>query len=142
LVEELEPGRSFGLEEYAVSQPEDLLALRFLEPLASFGQNPLGDVRLDDWQPSVELRVIRGEGSEGLFEPKALSIRGLPEAEGLVRPIKAYVNISGSGRLISRPFLIETSGSEAIDTEVIEWLMAPETIAGLPSGYLEISIYL
>lgn len=142
LIEALKPGRSFGLDEYSVSQPEDLLALHFLEPLASFGQDPPPDASVADWQPFVELRLIQDADQTVSFDAKTLSLSGLPQPEGLIRPIRAYVSVSTSGRLLSRPFLVESSGSEAIDAQVMEWLMAPETIAGLPSSYLEVSIYL
>ena len=142
LVDELRPRKSFGLEEYEVERPEDLLALRFLSPWQSFGQDQEEPARLNDWSPVAHVRVIGGGELTNPAESKILRASSLSELASSEGPVKFYLNISASGRLFSRPVLVESSGLEEVDASVMDWILDPETIARLPTGYLEVSVYL
>ena len=142
IVDELRPRKAFGLEEYEVERPEDLLALRFLSPWQSFGQDQEDPARLNDWTPVAHIRVIGGDELTTPTDSRALRVNSLPKRPSSQGPVRLYVNISASGRLFSRPVLVESSGLEEIDSSVMDWILDPATIARLPKGYLEVSVYL
>jgi hypothetical protein len=141
LADELRPQGSFGLQAYPVEQLEDLLDPRFLRPLRSFGQNHREVTGGREWIPTVQIQVIGGDETAapapGIIL-RADRLSALPAAEA---PIRFYVNISASGRLLARPVLVESSGRAESDSQVMDWLLDPATIARLPAGYLEVSVY-
>lgn len=142
LVDELRPGRSFGLEEHSVRRLEDLLALRFLDPLASVGQQASELVSLEPWVATMEVRQLQPIAGMPGAESRLLPLGSFEGFSGQAQPLRIYLRIGPSGRLLSRPVLVESSGREAIDSRVLEMLIAPSMLARLPSGYLEISVFL
>ena len=142
LVDELRPRKSFGLEEYEIERAEDLLALRFLRPWQSFGQDQDDPARLNDWSPVAHVRVIGGGELTNPADSEFLRASSLSKLASSQGPVRFYLNISASGRLLSRPVLVESSGLEEVDSSVMDWILDPATIARLPAGYLEVSIYL
>lgn len=142
LVDELRPQRSFGLEEYSVERPEDLLALPLLRPLESFGQEQTETTEVDEWHPIIHVQVIgRGESASSA-NAKSLRADRLSALPSVDRPVRCYITISASGRLLSGPIMVDSSGRAEIDSKVIDWLVDPSTIAQLPAGYLEVSVFL
>ncbi|MFP4156022.1 MAG: hypothetical protein ACLFU4_00215 [Opitutales bacterium] len=141
LGEELRPQGSFGLEAYPVEQPEDLLEPKFLRPLKSFGQDHREVTGVREWVPRVQVRVIGGGETAAPAPGTILRAERLSVPPAAEAPIRFYVNISASGRLLARPVVAESSGRARADSEVMDWLVDPATIARLPAGYLEVCVY-
>lgn len=70
-------------------------------------------------------RIVRREGET------------LPVYEQLWQPVELLIQIDAGGK-VDQPVMISTSGSEEQDGRILEWLVDPETIRGVPSGYYRV----
>jgi hypothetical protein len=124
-----------------VEQPSDLLELRFWDLFSNFGQ------------VESELEAFEGGGAVALVTimsgnkvyPVDYNIRlevDLQSAELATHPVVFILNMSAPGFPIGAPLLEQSSGSDVLDAEVSEWLARPATLAQLPTGFLEIRVFL
>lgn len=141
LEKELWPRGSFGLREAAIESPSDLLDLRFLRPFRTFGQEWMPVVADAAWQSFARVRVVGGEPGPAGADSMSRPLTGFPETPGLSRPAVYTLQLTGDGRLLSRPILLESSGWPQLDEWAIDWLLSPERLASLPGGRLEITFF-
>lgn len=141
LEEEIWPSGSFGLNGDIIESPMDLLALRFLRPFRTFGQESIEAIVLPAWEPFATVRVVSGAGGLTGATPETRPLSGVPEAPGVSRSASYTLQLSADGRLLSRPILLESSGRETLDDWALSWLMTPGTQASLPAGRLEVSFF-
>ncbi len=141
LQEELRPERFPMGEGDGVERPEDLISLQFMQPFSLFGLGDVPEITLEDWSPVVRVRHLNEGESGAEVYPADLSVDNLPVLSSVERPAVYYVNKSNSGMLLSRPLLTQSSGNADLDGMLMDWLLEPSTLAGLPSGYLEVSVF-
>ena len=138
LLEELRPTSALIADPYPINQPSDLLASRFWRFFSGFGQSTDVIQPFESAAPLAEISV--------LGESKELTIALQTDLESaksfsVLRPALYAVRMSDGGLACSVPTLIETSGDEAFDQSVAQWLQRPEILALLPDGYLSIRVF-
>lgn len=141
LEQELWPSGTFGLREDTVENPRDLLDIRYLSPFRTFGQGPPASTEPLAWTSFVRVRVQEDGVERAGAEPTLWPLSGYPEMAELSRPASFTLYMSADGRLLSLPILLESSGQAELDQWAQDWLIAPERLAALPAGRLEISFF-
>lgn len=56
----------------------------------------------------------------------------------LWEPVELLMQIDAGGRM-DKPVMVSTSGSEETDARILEWVVAPENIRGVPPGYYRVT---
>ncbi len=125
-----------------VKQPADLLDLRFWDIFSHFGEGEgeLAIEAFESWSPVAVVTIISGNDAYPVDYEMRLEV-DLPAEEFAERPAVFYVNMSAQGLLMGAPLLQQSSGSDALDVAVSEWLTRPATLANLPAGYLELRVF-
>lgn len=143
LLNDLKP---FGLSESdpaEVSRPEDLLKPRFLDAYRSVGTSGGEITALEPTTPTAVIRILEA-GAWRSAQASVLSLNVDIEVDSgnqILNPASVYIQISGTGDLISGPILNAGSGSNDFDELVISWVQRVDVLARLPAGYLEVEIY-
>jgi len=137
LLADLEPSSRVLDEAYSVSEPVDLLALRywkFFEDFtsASYVENPLPATG-----SFAEIYFVDQSGGRWDSVPIVLEYAGATARE----PVDYYLRIDGNTQGIGRPRLSTSSGNESFDQAALEWLERPAVQFQLPAGYLLIRIF-
>lgn len=134
--------KSWALPPLAeVRQPSDFLALHFWDLFSYFGEGASEVEPHVSHGGSVQVRVLGGNE----IDPSDFSIRMDLDVQieaFAAQPIIYSVHLFASGMPAGAPLLKQSSGSEALDAEVLEWLLRPSTQAQLPAGLLELRFYL
>lgn len=145
LVAALRPEGLGELETLGVEVPADLLQDRFWQLFSMFGQYSRGRAVEAAASPAggrATVEIIESAvHSPGLWAA-ALPVEGdgtFGSVEGLVPPV-FYLRISGAGA-VGGAALGRSSGDAAFDAAARAWLQRPATLAGLPEGYLAITVY-
>ena len=138
LLNELRPTSALIAEPYPINQPSDLLASRFWRFFGDFGQSTDVIQPFESAAPLAEISV-QGESERWVIPLRADLESAKPFS--MLRPAFYAVRMSNSGLAWSVPTLIETSGDEAFDQSVAQWLQRPEILALLPDGYLSIRVF-
>jgi len=123
-----------------VEQPSDLLDLRFWDLLSSFGQQ---ETELETFEAAGSVALVTIMSGNKVY-PVDYNIRlevDLQSEELATRPVVFILNMSAPGFPIGAPLLEQSSGSDALDAEVLEWLAHPATLAQLPAGFLELRVF-
>lgn len=141
LEQELWPSGTFGLRGELVEGPSDFLDLRFLSPFRTFGQTAQKPVEPLDHASFVRVQVMTTDPGVAKGGAILSPLSGFPETAGLSRPVSFTLHLSSDGRLLSLPILLESSGREALDLWAQQWLVAPERLASLPGGRLEVTFF-
>lgn len=140
LIEEMKPRPLSWSQLELVKQPLDLLDLRFWDLWKHFGEGGEPVVPFEAVGPELVVTVLAG-GADGVPDRQYRLSFDLQTDDFGERPAIYYYAMSGPGIPIRGPVMSQTSGSDALDTAVLEWLKRPETQAVLPGGYLEIRAY-
>lgn len=122
-----------------VKQPSDLLDLRFWDLLSNFGQLETTVEAFEDSGSVAQVTVMTGHSADSFDNNIRLEVDVAPE-ELATRPVVLMVNMSAPGFPIGAPLLEQSSGSDAWDAAVLEWLSRPSTLAQLPAGFLELRV--
>ncbi len=131
----LESGRFSLATDTTVEAPIDLLASPYWDFFEDFGVRHEAVVPFRDPQPVAKVAWSGGASME--LRPE-LPGDGFPE---LLGPVTYYLRISAAGRAFGGPVLEQSSGNEAFDGAVLDWLKKTSVLAQLPAGYLEITVY-
>lgn len=129
----LPDGLSDG-QNYEVAEPADLLALRYWDLFRSFAaaQAPAEFTATGVF---AELRSLDGAVLRTLpVEIDLLSMQA-------IQPATYYLRVESDGRVVGRPTLSISSGHTAFDAAAYIWLTESGFSAGLPAGFLQVSIY-
>lgn len=142
LKDEIRPSRFSLAQASDLEQPSDLLHWRFWDLFSAFGEK---ESRVQAFEQAESIASITILSGNSVYPPE-YNIRmavDLPEAEALfaAQPLVIILNMSAPGLPMGTPLLKQSSGSEAIDARVLEWLGWPATLAQLPAGFLELRVY-
>lgn len=142
LKDEIRPSRFSLARVAALEQPSDLLDWRFWDLLSAFGEQEFGIEALESLGSTASVTVLSGNE----VYPSGYNIRldlDLPEEESSLatQPLVLVLNMSAPGLPLGAPLLKESSGSDALDAKVLEWLARPATLAQLPAGFLELRVF-
>ena len=127
-------GLPVGLES-AVTEPADLLALRYWDLFRGVGQTASFVEELEDTGVFVEVRTIEGRVVQTVSaELAVLSMQA-------IQPTTYFLGVEAGGRALGRPTLSVSSGDTAFDTAAYTWLVDSGFTTGLPAGFFEIRVY-
>ena len=144
VLSELKPEGFMEDEAGAVATPDDLLALRYWDLFSNMGRT---DIELEPYQdalPVAKIQVLDHAASMSgkMDRPFELDVVLEYVPSGLLdRPVRALVLISGAGRVLSGPTLIQASGDSEFDQAILAWLEQADVAVRMPAGYLEVEIY-
>lgn len=140
LMDEVRPVRlSLPLVE-DVQRPLDLLDLRFWDVFSYFGQ---GETRLAKPAPWHSVAVVRvlSDNDQYQVDSEIILQADLQSLGFAPRPMVVFLNMSAPGFPMGDPLLKQSTGLDAVDDEILDWLAQPATLASLPSGFLELRVY-
>lgn len=141
IIDEIRP-KSWALSSVTdVRQPSDFLALHFWDLFSYFGEGEFGSETHARHGGSVLVRALSGNE----VYPSDYSIRidlDFQTEAYLAQPVVYLVHVFAPGMPAGAPLLKQSSGSDSLDAEVLEWLVLPSTLARLPAGLLELHFYL
>lgn len=145
IIDEIRP-QSWTLSSVGdVRQPSDFLALHFWDLFSYFGGGETREQAAGEAHAShggsMQVRVLSGNE----VYPSDYSIRmdlDFQTEAFAAQPIVFAANLFAPGMLAGAPLLKQSSGSDSLDAEVLEWLVRPSTLARLPAGLLELRFYL
>jgi len=138
LLDELRPSSSLISESYPINQPSDLLASRFWRFFTDFDRSADLIQPFELAAPLAEVSVLGAPNS--LMIPLPVDLESTTSFL-VLRPVSYFVRMSTNGVALGVPILDETSGDDAFDQSVAEWLQGPETLALLPDGYLSVRVF-
>lgn len=140
LMDEVRPERLAAPQVADVKQPSDLLDLRFLDLFSYFGYGEVSVAKQESWSSLAEVSVLSGKNE---YSPDfRIRLEADLELEEFGRrPVVFFLNMHAPGLPVSDPLLKQSSGSDALDTKALSWLIRPETLARLPAGFLEVRIF-
>lgn len=144
LMNEVRP-RRLSLPEVAdVEEPSDLLHLRFWKLFDYFGQRDAPLLLAHEPGNSVAtVSILAGtEKDSGSLELRLDVDVDVSSGQFAARPIICFLNMAAPGLPAGDPLLTQSSGSNALDAEVLEWLTRPATLAKLPGGFLRLRVFL
>jgi hypothetical protein len=124
----------FG-QNYGVAAPIDLLAWRYWDLFRGFASPTTGPVELEATGVFAEVRTLSGEVIRS--QPVEIDFLSMQA----VQPATYYLRVEAGGRAVGRPTLSASSGDAAFDAAAYNWLTESGFSAGLPAGFLEISVY-
>ena len=119
----------------AVTEPSDLLALRYWNLFRGVGQTASVVEELEDTGVFVEVRTVEGRVVQTVSaELAVLSMQA-------IQPTTYFQRVEAGGRVLGRPTLSVSSGDTTFDTAAYTWLVESGFSAGLPAGFFEIRVY-
>lgn len=127
-------GLPLGLN-FAVTEPADLLDLRYWDLFGVIGQTAPVIEQLEVTGVFVEVRTL--EGSAVRTAPVELAVQSMQA----IQPTTYFLGVEAGGRVLGRPTLSVSSGDTAFDTAAYTWLVESGFTAGLPAGFFEIRVY-
>ena len=127
-------GLPVGLKS-AVTEPSDLLALRYWDLFRGVGQTASVVEELEDTGVFVEVRTVEGRVVQTVSAELALL------SMQAIQPTTYFQRVEAGGRVLGRPTLSVSSGDTTFDTAAYTWLVESGFSAGLPAGFFEIRIY-
>lgn len=140
LLNELKPTRLSLREVEDFNQPSDLLALRFWDIFETFGEAEVTIAPYEEDSGTAIITVIAGDENIVIGDVIRQEVVLETNAFGL-RPAIYYLNVSGPGLPLGAPVQSQSSGSDALDAEILAWMMRPSTLAKLPAGFLELRFF-
>jgi hypothetical protein len=127
-------GLPLGLN-FAVTEPVDLLALRYWDLFGGIGLTAPVVEQLEGTGVFVEVRTVEGRVVQTVpVDLAVLSMRA-------IQPTTYFLGVEAGGRALGRPTLSVSSGDTAFDTAAYSWLVESGFTAGLPIGFFEIRVY-
>ncbi|MDQ8195192.1 hypothetical protein QEH59_12200 [Coraliomargarita sp. SDUM461004] len=127
-----------GLQDglnYPVSEPIDLLALRYWDLFRDFGKEAVVPQKLQVSGAFAEVRTLAGAVLCTVpFELEQLSSQTL-------QPASYYLRVEASGRMLGRPTLAASSGDTSFDASAYTWLLEEGFSVRLPAGFFEVRVY-
>jgi hypothetical protein len=127
-------GLPVGLS-YPVTEPIDLLALRYWDLFRGFGQEAPEPKALESTGVFAEARSLSGKVLRtAQIEVELLSMQA-------VQPSTYFLRVEAGGRPVGRATLSSSSGDATFDAAAYTWLVQSGFAAGLPAGFFEIRIY-
>ncbi len=138
LLGDLQPASVLVADEVQVEQPLDLLASRFWRLFDGFAASAKPIAPFPEQSSVAEVTVV-GQG----LDQRRLIAASLRYAmlSAVQRPVLCYLRISGNGMALGAPILAESSGNDAFDHAVTEWLSRSDLWGQLPPGYLSIQVF-
>ena len=127
-------GLPLGLN-FAVTEPADLLDLRYWDLFGVIGQTASVVEKLEETGVFAEVRTLEGRVVQTV--PADLAVISM-EA---IQPTTYFLGIEAVGRVLGRPTLSVSSGDTSFDTAAYTWLVESGFTAGLPAGFFEIRFY-
>ena len=127
-------GLPVGLKS-AVTEPSDLLALRYWDLFRGVGQTASAIEELEDTGVFVEVRTVEGRVVQTLSAEIAV------QSLQAIQPTTYFQRVEAGGRVLGRPTLAVSSGDTTFDTAAYTWLVESGFSAGLPAGFFEIRVY-
>ena len=127
-------GLPVGLKS-AVTEPSDLLALRYWDLFRGVGQTSSVVEELEDTGVFVEVRTVEGRVVQTV--PAELAVLSMQA----IQPSTYFQRVEAGGRVLGRPTLSVSSGDSTFDTAAYTWLVESGFSAGLPAGFFEIRVY-
>ena len=121
--------------KFAVTEPVDLLALRYWDLFGGMGQTAPVVEQLESTGVFVEVRTVEGRVVQTV--PVDLAVLSMQA----IQPTTYFLGVEAGGRVVGRPTLSVSSGDTAFDTAAYTWLVESGFTAGLPAGFLEIRVY-
>ncbi|MFU8847401.1 MAG: hypothetical protein ACNA77_01620 [Opitutales bacterium] len=125
-----------------LERPSDLLNWRFWDLFAAFGEKESSVEAFESAGSIASVTILSGNA----VYPPEYNLRmavDLPvdEAFFAAQPLVLTLNLSAPGLPMGAPLVEQSSGSEALDARLLEWLRRPATLAQLPAGFLELRVY-
>ena len=127
-------GLPLGLK-FEVTEPVDLLALRYWDLFGGIGQTAPVVEQLEGTGVFVEVRTLEGRVVQTF--PVELAVLSMQA----IQPTTYFLGVEAGGRALGRPTLSVSSGDTAFDTAAYTWLVESGFTAGLPTGFFEIRVY-
>lgn len=141
IIDEIRPS-SWALSRMTdIKQPSDLLALHFWDMFSYFGEKENRVEAYESNGGTVLVTILSGNE----VYPSDYNLRmevDLQTQEFAAQPVVYVLSLFAPGIPVGAPILTQSSGSDALDAEVLEWLLGPVTLARLPAGLLELHFYL
>lgn len=132
--EVLPDGAPFG-QDYGVTVPADLLALRYWDLFRGIAADQPEATELETTGVFAEVRSLGGEVLRTApVEIELLSMQA-------IQPATYFLRVESDGRVVGRPTLSASSGDTAFDAAAYTWLAESGFSAGLPAGLFQISVY-
>ena len=138
VLNELRPSSLLIMDDFQVDEPLDLLASRFWYFFTDFGDSKTPVIPFEEASPLAEVSVMDGLDRQLMRIPMSLETTTLFSVS---RPAVYHIRVFGNGLSSSAPTLVQTSGSDAFDQSVAEWIHRPEVLMQLPEGYLEMRVF-
>ena len=127
-------GLPLGLN-FEVTEPVDLLALRYWDLFGDIGLTGPVVEELEGTGVFVEVRTVEGRVVQTVpVDLAVLSMRA-------IQPTSYFLGVEAGGRALGRPTLSVSSGDTDFDTAAYTWLVESGFTAGLPTGFFEIRVY-
>ena len=120
---------------FAVTEPVDLLDLRYWDLFGLIGQTAPVIEQLELVGVFVEVRTLEGRVVQ--TAPVELAVLSMQA----IQPTTYFLGVEAGGRVLGRPTLSVSSGDTAFDTAAYTWLVESGFTAGLPAGFFEIRVY-
>ena len=120
---------------FLVTEPVDLLALRYWDLFGGIGQTAPVVEQLEGTGVFVEVRTVEGRVVQTV--PVELAVLSMQA----IQPTTYFLGVEAGGRVLGRPTLSVSSGDTAFDAAAYTWLVESGFTAGLPAGFLEIRVY-
>lgn len=140
LKDEVRPDGMSLSRAYEVEQPSDLLALGFWDLFSHFGEEGSDFEAFEDRGAAAVVTIMGGSEAYPPDHTVHLDVE-LESGTGSARPVVLVLNMLAPGLPMGGPLLQQSSGSDALDAEVLEWLDRPATLAKLPAGFLELRVF-
>ncbi|MDQ8208663.1 hypothetical protein QEH52_14145 [Coraliomargarita sp. SDUM461003] len=119
----------------SVSEPIDLLDLRYWDLFRYFGQGALTPKPFQALERVAEVRSLDGHVLRVL--PTAVDLLSMQA----VQPATYYLRVEAGGRIVGRPTLSASSGDTSFDAVAYTWLLEAGFPADLQAGFFEVRIY-
>lgn len=138
LFNQLKPEGLLRADEYKIEKPADLLVSRFWSFFGEFGRSTNLPVSFEATNPVAEVSVIgQPENAPVLMKVDMKPPGTFP----ITDPVSYTIRRTTASPVWGAPVLLETSGNEALDQSIKQWLQQPEILSQLPIGYLMVRVF-
>ncbi|MGB0415928.1 MAG: hypothetical protein ACPGKS_03695 [Coraliomargarita sp.] len=134
---DLEPSARILAEGVRVTEPMDLLALRYWKFFDEFTSAAHVEEPLSATASFAEVYLVDQGGVRWGGMPVPLEYSGVTARE----PVDYYLRIDGSGQRRGGLRLAASSGSDGFDEAARQWLESPPVQYRMPAGYLLVRIF-
>ena len=134
---DLQPSTRILADRFDVSEPMDLLALRYWKFFDEFTSASQREAPLPVTEGFAEIYIVDQQGVLWGSLPLVIEYTGATARE----PVDYYIRIDGGGQSPGQALMGTSSGSDSFDAAALELLKSPAIQYQLPAGYLLVRIF-